>query len=181
MAGIQNKLAAERDDLARNAEREPMDEVAAGARARLNAARAQQMDSLADGQGVQDDRGPGLRDGRERVPFGAQEQQLAYPDIPGYRLYWFNDTPGRIARAKKAGYEHVCTEGTDAPIQRNVGRGEGAQNGLTAYLMKIPRQWYEEDAKSSQDDLDRRLRDIREGRGQGENTYTGSRHNVRQR
>ena len=42
-------------------------------------------------------------DGRERVPFGGSEQRLAYPARDGFRNYWFNDIPGRIRRAERAG------------------------------------------------------------------------------
>lgn len=116
---------------------------------------------------------------RNRKPFGSQEQQLAWPPIPGFRLYWFNDTPGRVARAKEAGYEHVLDPASGEPVKRNVGRGEGSQAGLTAYLMKIPIEWYQEDTAAAQAALETRLRDIREGRGQGENQYVTSRHSVR--
>jgi hypothetical protein len=43
----------------------------------------------------------------ERQPFGVLEQELAYPPRPGFRRYWFNDRPGRIRRALRAGYAHV--------------------------------------------------------------------------
>lgn len=108
----------------------------------------------------------------DRKPFGAAEQQLAYPPIAGYRLYWFNDTPGRIARALSAGYEHVADH-DGSPVRRNVGRGENG-GGMTGYLMKIPIEWYYEDMASAQEQLARRLSDIKEGRHgavQGQNQY----------
>src|SRR5580698_7649224 len=46
----------------------------------------------------------------DRVPFGDQEQSLAWPEIPGFRLYWFNDVRDRVARAIRAGYVHVQKE-----------------------------------------------------------------------
>lgn len=97
----------------------------------------------------------------ERKPFGAAEQQLAYPPIAGFRLYWFNDTPGRVERAKQAGYEHVQDE--RGPVARNVGRGEGG-GGQRAYLMKIPQQWYWEDMAAAEDLHSAKMQDIRNGR-----------------
>lgn len=110
-----------------------------------------------------------------REPFGAGEQQLAHPPIPGYRLYWFNDTPGRIERAERAGYAHV--DDRHGHVARNVGRGE-RDGGLRAYLMKIPMEWYEEDMAKAEDQLNSRLRDIRDGRHNlqpGQNQYVPTR------
>ncbi len=108
------------------------------------------------GEGVQ------ARSDRERKPFGSLEQNLAWPPIPGFRLYWFTDKPGRIARAKEAGYEHVL--GADgSPVHRVVGRGENG-GGEQGYLMKIPVEWYIEDMQAGQAERDRRLAEIREGR-----------------
>lgn len=109
----------------------------------------------------------------DRQPFGAQEQQLAHPPIPGFRLYWFNDTPGRIGRAKRAGYEHVLDVDTGEPLNRVVDRTErgAAQKG---YLMKIPVQWYYEDMAAAQETRDRNMQSIKEGRhgaNVGQNQY----------
>lgn len=100
---------------------------------------------------------------RERVPFGEAEMTLAVPPQPGYRLYWFNDTPGRIQRAKLAGYEHVIDPETGDPVQQIVGKGETGR-GQNAYLMRIPLKWYSEDMARQQAELDRRLSDIKQGR-----------------
>ena len=93
-------------------------------------------------------RGPG----RARKPFGTVEAKLAWPPIPGYHLRWFNDTTGRIERAKEAGYEHVL--GKDGkPVTLTVGVAErgGAQGG---FLMKIPDQFYDEDFARKQEAVD---------------------------
>lgn len=98
---------------------------------------------------------------RTRVPFGAMEQKLAYPERPGYHRHWFNDVPGRIERAKLAGYEHV--QGTDGkPVARVVGRDQGG-GGLVAYLMEIPSGWYEEDMEEAQAHRDEIANSIRRG------------------
>ncbi len=97
-----------------------------------------------------------------RRPFGAQEQTLAWPSIPGFRLYWFNDVPGRIDRAQEAGYAHV-TDDQGANVKRVTGKGENG-HGLQSFLMKIPEGWYMDDQRAVQTAESEKLRDIREGR-----------------
>lgn len=97
---------------------------------------------------------------RERKPFGAGEQVLAWPIRPGYRRYWFSDMPGRIARAKQAGYEHVH-DADGSPVARVTDRADG--RGRSSYLMETPIQWYQEDMGRQAADLAQRLNDIRRG------------------
>lgn len=69
--------------------------------------------------------------------------------IPGFYLYWMNDTDIRINRAKRSGYEHVSrdevmlseslTDGNDVAgnhVRKQVGAIDGKP--LYAYLMKKP-------------------------------------------
>ena len=110
-------------------------------------------------------------DQREREPFGSQEQILAWPVRRGYRRYWFNDIPGRIQRAKRAGYEHVLEESGE-PISRVTDRADG--RGRASYLMEIPFEWYAEDMQRQADALALRLDDIRRGQagpGAEDNRY----------
>ena len=100
----------------------------------------------------------------ERVPFGAMEQVMAVPPMPGFRLYWFIDAPGRIARAKKAGYEHVTDDSSGEPMALVSGRNDGG-SAQKSYLMKIPQQWYEEDQRAQKAALDAKLAEIKQGRG----------------
>jgi hypothetical protein len=107
-------------------------------------------------------RRPDMPDSRPRQPFGSEELQLAWPARRGYRNYWFNDVPGRITRAKKAGYSHVIDPDTGDPaciVTDKTDRG-----GRKSYLMEIPMQWYQEDMQRQAEALDRRLNDIRHGR-----------------
>lgn len=107
-----------------------------------------------------------------REPFGAHEQQLAWPIRPDYRGYWFSDTPGRVARAKRAGYQHVIDPDTRDPVSRITDRADG--RGRASYLMEIPRQWYLEDMARQASQLAARLDDIRRGQagpGAEENRY----------
>jgi len=107
-----------------------------------------------------------------RQPFGAQEQQLAWAPEPGFRLYWFSDTPGRVARAKRAGYVHVIDPDTGEPACRITDKADG--RGRSSYLMKIPSQWYQQDMATQAAQLGRRLDDIKSGRtgpGAEDNRY----------
>jgi hypothetical protein len=164
---VQAKIDGEMNDQARaqmmGRDRVPLNDAAA---AQVLQRRIQEARVLAQTQAVRAvPPGPGLpleRGGRERVPFGAMEQTLAHPPIPGFRLYWANNTPGRVARFKQAGYEHVLDE-EGKPISRCVDvRGGGG--GIDAYLMKIPLQWYYEDMSAQQDLRDRTMQDIKDGR-----------------
>ena len=79
----------------------------------------------------------------DRKPFGERRQRLDNTPIAGFQCYWFNDLPGRIEDAKGAGYEHV-TDAEGKPVKKVVGVMEGG-GALTAYRMKIPREWFEQD------------------------------------
>lgn len=112
----------------------------------------------------------------ERQPFGSEELQMARVPRPDYRLYWFNDTPGRIARAKKAGYAHVINEDTGENECIVSDRAEG--RGRKSYLMEIPLAWYHADMAKQAALLATRLNDIRHGRagpGAEDNRYIPSR------
>lgn len=107
----------------------------------------------------------GRQRGVSRRPFGLREQKLAYPDREGYHRHWFNDEPGRIARAGDAGYSQVLDE-SGKPVSMTVGvaRGGGAQ---VAYLMEIPAEWYREDMAAQESGHRELMAQIREGRVPG--------------
>lgn len=139
------------------------------------------------GEAPAENAGPAAIRGRQRVaaaqaqrvrkPFGGAEQRLSYPPRPGYRRYWFNDVPGRLLRAKDAGYEHVLDEATGKPVMIITGRQTGGQE-LRSYLFEIPEQWYREDMGVQAEALDKHLRDIRTGRagpGSSDNRYVPQR------
>jgi hypothetical protein len=108
--------------------------------------------------------GPGdRRVSREnRKPFGSQTQKLAFKKREGYHHHWFNETPGRIASAKNAGYNHVLDETTGKPIQMVVGVTQ--QGGpLNAFLMEIPQEWFDDDMAAQQQAVDEREDTIRRG------------------
>ena len=102
---------------------------------------------------------------RTRVPMNLPEQKLFVPPIEGYRLYWFRGEPGRLQRAKKAGYDFVRPEEVDlnnfdlggdltqsgnsdaserVSMPAQDGAGEDGQY-LRLFLMKIKEEWFIED------------------------------------
>ena len=111
----------------------------------------------------------------ERIPFEDLEQKMAWPARPGYRRYWFNDVPGRIARALRAGYTHVLDP--DSGGHAEVMSDKGAFGGRNSYLMEIPMQWYQEDMARNAEREKARLDDLRNGRagpGADDNRYIPS-------
>jgi len=106
-----------------------------------------------------------------RKPFGSMSLKLDYPQREGFHRHWFNDVPGRIDRAREAGYEHV-KNGEGKPVSRTVGLAEGG-GALTAFLMEIPEEWYKQDMAQEQQIIDdkeaamkRGVADGPEGEGQ---------------
>jgi hypothetical protein len=93
-----------------------------------------------------------------RRPFGSMQQKLAYADRPGYHRHWFNDAKNRINDALGAGYEHVKDkEGKN--VSHVVGTTE--QGGpLTAFLMEIPQEWYDEDMAAQKAERDEKFASI---------------------
>ena len=91
---------------------------------------------------------------RERIPFGSPEQKMTARQEKGYHYRWFNDNwakePGRVQRAKAAGYEVVQHEKSGMTVSTN---DDGSE--VKAVLMRIPQEWYEEDRKAKARELDK--------------------------
>ncbi len=107
-----------------------------------------------------------------RKPFGGLSLKLDYPSREGFHRHWFNDVPGRIPRAKEAGYEHVIGE-DKKPVNRIVGTAEGG-GALIAFLMEIPEEWYKADMAAEQNLVDEKEEMIRRGtlnKTDGDGTY----------
>jgi len=94
-----------------------------------------------------------LPDRKKRKPFGAPELSLSAPAREGFTRRWFNDNwfakPGRILRAKEAGYERA--EGYEPRV---VGPNKTG-TAIKAVLMEIPTEWYDEDQAVKQKKNDR--------------------------
>lgn len=82
---------------------------------------------------------------REGQPFGAFDQKMTLKPIEGYKLHWFNDKPGRIETALRAGWTHIIDPRDGKPRMLIVDSG-----GLKAYAMKIPEQFWAEDQARQQ-------------------------------
>lgn len=96
------------------------------------------------------------------VPFDTPWARLSHPDLPGFHCHWFNDTPGRIPRARRAGYQFVTREEVpffgDRPNDPSVREDVGDQvrtvvgshdsgEAIWAVLMKIPLDIYNNQQK----------------------------------
>lgn len=124
-------------------------------------------------------RGRGTADTRkERVPFGVPQSRLTVANQePGFIYRWVNDDGrGRLDRALAGGYEFAPTvtgqkvgSGTadgnsdvGSRVSRIVGTQEGGA-GMRAYLMRIKREWYIEDQRAKQAQVDEVDKAIRRG------------------
>ncbi len=89
----------------------------------------------------------------DRVPLGLPDRKWSTPSDDGFHYRVFNDNwqkePGRIIRARKAGYEIV--EGTDHIA---VGTNEDG-SAIRGVLMKIKQEWYDEDQTEKQKVVDK--------------------------
>lgn len=98
---------------------------------------------------------------RVRKPFGSQAQKLARPNRQGFVRHWFNDTPGRILRAKEAGWEIVLADNGE-PDTHPVGVSETG-GALIAFLMETPEEFYKEDQAAEQKRIDEMERSFKRG------------------
>lgn len=79
---------------------------------------------------------------------------------PAYAYRVVNDTEGRVARAEEGGYEVVTTaqELGDATADSATAVGSAVTRpvggGVTGVLMRIKREWYDEDQKEKQTKVD---------------------------
>jgi hypothetical protein len=104
---------------------------------------------------------------RKRIPMSVPVQRLETAEIPGYHLHWFLGSGERLQRALDGGYEFVdereikinnVSLGGDSAISGNTDLGSrvsvvsGQEVGKDGQptrliLMKIKREWWEEDQK----------------------------------
>jgi len=95
---------------------------------------------------------PSIR--KERVPFGSPQQRWGPRKDDGFHYRVFNDNwkkdPGRVKKAKAAGYEIV----DDEKSGMNVGTNEDGSE-IKGVLMRIPMEWYREDRGKKARELDK--------------------------
>lgn len=91
---------------------------------------------------------------KERVPFGVPVKRFNAPEEDGHVYRVFNDNwrkePGRIERARMAGYEMVNHERSGESVGTNEDGSE-----IKGVLMRIPKELYEEDQAKKQEQLDK--------------------------
>ena len=100
---------------------------------------------------------------KTRVPFGANRSKLQVAPIKGYVLRWFNDVDGRVERAVEGGYEFVKPGEVDGLGEGELHEGNtdlnsrvskivsrGTDKVIRAVLMKIKKEWYDEDQNSKE-------------------------------
>jgi len=103
-----------------------------------------------------------------RIPVSGKRDILTVEGKdPNYKYTWVNDTNGMVQRFKQGGYEVVehdvmvgqnqadHSNPTSKAVSMNVGQG------VTAYLMRIPKEWHDEDMKAKQDRIDRSEADLK--------------------
>jgi hypothetical protein len=106
---------------------------------------------------------------RVNVFSGNTRQLEVVGEIPGYQLRIFNDYPGRIDKALSGGWEMVgrgevelqssnkvtdLNTSVDSTIRWNVGVQKD-NSPLYAYLMKIRKEWWDEDHENQQAEIDK--------------------------
>ncbi len=117
---------------------------------------------------------PKVKERRQsRVPLGTPRRKLAWDDQdPNYHYRWINDSERRLLDAQDGGYEFVVKESDDdhAGDQdlSNEESGVGTMinktvnsNGRRAYLMRIKKEWFEEDRAEKEakvDEIERQLK-----------------------
>lgn len=106
---------------------------------------------------------------RQRGVFNGTNLKLqVLAEIPGYDLRWFNDTPGRLQQALNGGWKFVERDEISRPDGNKVVDANSATDNrhsaiagvlennapLNMYLMKIRKEWREEDQADAQRKID---------------------------
>lgn len=115
---------------------------------------------------------------KQRVPGEVMRRKLSYPTEEGYVMRWRNDKDDRIQSLLDRGWEHVQkTDGVtpgDPDVSNETGQDLGTvvskvvgaeDDGrpIKSYLLKIKKEWYEEDRKEKDEYLDALEKQIMDG------------------
>lgn len=99
---------------------------------------------------------------RKRTPLSGIRRKLSYDNQDKDYVYrWVNDNDRRLQNAQEGGYEFVEKAdrddhaGDDDVTNENAGVGSAIskivnRDGTKAYLMRIKKEWYEEDQREKQ-------------------------------
>lgn len=114
----------------------------------------------------------------KRTPIGSRNVLTVQGKDPNYHYRIVNDEGDRIAAFEEAGYELV--EATDVRIgdkRVNKPSAEGTKAqaavglGMKAYVMRIPKDWHDEDQKSKQAKIDSLEQSMKETAQNGSYNY----------
>jgi hypothetical protein len=84
----------------------------------------------------------------------AGDLQMAVPQRVGWARRWVNDTPGRLQKFLKKGWDFVKSPETGENWLLVVNKNISSAGGLRGYVMEIPLQFYAEDQEAKQESLD---------------------------
>lgn len=110
----------------------------------------------------------------KRTPLGARNRLSFDNQDPNFVYRVINDVDDRLQRAQEAGYEFVASaeslgdkraaEGgkIDSRVSKPVG------NGVRGFLMRMPREYYEEDQLAKQSQVDDTERAMKPNTSKGE-------------
>jgi hypothetical protein len=117
-----------------------------------------------------------------RVSMSGARKRMHIPEEykdPNFHYAWINDQNDLVNRAKRAGYEHVKADEMDMmSFDVDSGSGEGlvtinAGAGITAYLMKQPMEYHEEDLEELRQINRDRVSDIKKELNDGKDGKYG--------
>ena len=95
----------------------------------------------------------------KRTPINGRNVLTVQGKDPNYVYRIVNDVGGRVDMFKEAGYEMVLDKDVkvgDRRVNSASAEGSNAQvavdkSGTKAFVMRIPKEWYEEDQKAKQE------------------------------
>lgn len=96
----------------------------------------------------------------KRTPVGGHRNILTVANKdPNYVYRWVLDTPGRLEAFKEGGYEVVTKDMDvgDSTVDKasQLGSAVTMVRGVsTLVLMRIPKEWYDEDQAAKQEEID---------------------------
>lgn len=105
----------------------------------------------------------------ERIPLHEQKNILSIDNCDKAFVYrWVLDTVGRVDRFKLAGWEHVIHSLQVGDSSVNSSEQKGGiksvkdKSGITLYLMRISKDWYDIDQQNKQNELNAQERQMYE-------------------
>lgn len=99
----------------------------------------------------------------KRIPMGRRNiiTVAGLQDTADFHYHWFNDVGDRLHKCREAGYEFVLRSGLgagDQTIESAKGTtsimSKGMGGGTTGFLMRIPMEFYKQDQKAKQLEVD---------------------------